>query len=202
MLATDEQLTTAAVAGDAAALRQLLRRHDGDLRALLAGKIRKTHRSAFDVEDVLQVTYLEVFLRIRDFSSKGPGSFRAWLLRIAENNLKDAIRGLEAEKRPPRNKQVVLPRSDESYVTLFSMLGGTKSTPSKHMAKQDARSALEHALKQLPPDYETVVRLNDLEGKPAAEVAQIMNRTVVSVYMLKARAHTRLAELIGSASRF
>ncbi len=202
MLQAEDSLTTAAVAGDQAALRGLLRRHDPHLRRQLTGKIRPTHRSAFDVDDILQVTYLEAYLRVEQFNPDGPGSFRAWLTRIAENNLQDAIRSLGREKRPPREKQVRLPSLEDSYVTLFLLLGGTTHTPSKHLARQDAEVLLEAALTKLPRDYETVVRLSDLQGLAGSEVARAMNRTLASVYMLKGRAHARLAELLGSPSQF
>lgn len=202
MLQVEDSLTTAALAGDQAALRGLLRRHDPHLRRQLAGKIRPTHRAAFDVDDILQVTYLEAYLRISQFNANGAGSFRAWLTRIAENNLQDAIRALDRDKRPPRDRQVRLPVREDSYVTLFLLLGGTTHTPSKHLARQDTKALLEGALAKLPPDYETVVRLSDLQGLAGAEVAEAMNRTLASVYMLKGRAHARLAELLGSPSQF
>lgn len=77
MLTVEDKLTTAAIAGDTDALRQILRRHDAELRERLAGKIRATHRAAFDVDDVLQVTYVEAFLRIAEFMPNGRGAFGA-----------------------------------------------------------------------------------------------------------------------------
>ncbi len=202
MLQVEDSLTAAAVAGDQPALRGLLRHHDPHLRKHLAGKIRSIHRADFDVDDILQVTYLEAYLRIEQFHSRGPGSFQAWLTRIADNNLQDAIRSIDRKKRPPREKQVRLSSRDNSYVTLFMLLGGTTHTPSKHLAKKEAEWQLERALTKLPPDYETVVRLSDLQGLSGSEVAEVMGRTLPSVYMLKGRAHARLAELLGSLSCF
>lgn len=202
MIQAGERLTSAAIGGDRDALRDLLRRHDQYLRGHVASKIRATHRAAFDEDDVLQVTYLEAYLRIRQFNPNGPGSFRAWLLRITENNLQDAIRSLNCRKRPPRDKQVSIPAGDESYVTLLSLLGGTATTPTTHLRRAETKSLLEQALGKLPPDYETVVRLSDLAGRSMDDVANAMGRTAASVRMLKARAHARLSELLGSPSRF
>ena len=42
----------------------------------------------------MQVTYLEAFLRVTDFVPTGPNSFRLWLTRIAENNLRHYSRAL------------------------------------------------------------------------------------------------------------
>lgn len=38
-----------------------------------------------DAEDIVQQTLLKVFLKIDGFEKKGPGTFRAWMRRIAHN---------------------------------------------------------------------------------------------------------------------
>ena len=48
----------------------------------------------------------------------------------------------------------------------------------------------------------TVVRLYDIEGRSGPEVATTMGRSRGAVVMLRARAHDRLAELLGSGSKF
>ena len=62
--------------------------------------------------------------------------------------------------------------------------------------------ALEGALGALPPDYEKVVRMYDLEGKPVREVAAALKRSEGAVWMLRARAHERLKEIMGEAGKF
>jgi DNA-directed RNA polymerase specialized sigma24 family protein len=42
----------------------------------------------------------------------------------------------------------------------------------------------------------------DLEGRPVQEVAQALGRSPGAVYMLRARAHRRLSEIMGTASRY
>lgn len=51
------------------------------------------------IEDVMQVTYIEVFLHIHEFQPRGDGAFHAWLRRIAENNLRDARNTIDADER-------------------------------------------------------------------------------------------------------
>ena len=88
MPVAEETLTSAALAGDREALGELLVRCDGELRRRMAEGIPRAYRSALDVADVLQVTYLEAFLRVDQFQPDGPGSFLAWLTASAENNLR------------------------------------------------------------------------------------------------------------------
>ena len=46
------------------------------------------------------------------------------------------------------------------------------------------------------------MRLYDLECQPPQQVAEALGRSVGAVHMLRARAHDRLRELLGSASKF
>ncbi len=197
-----DALTTSAIAGDADALSALLVRHDKTLREWLRGRVNRRYQAAFDVDDVLQVTYLESFLRIGQFSSNGSESFVAWLRRIAANNLHDAIRELNRNKRPQREKQIDRAVDEDSYVSLLYTLESLGTTPSMDAARKEAEALLETALRKLPPDYEEVVRLFDLMGRNAAQVASAMKRSVGAVYMLRARAHDRLAELLGDGTDF
>ncbi len=191
-----------AVAGDEEALTEALRLAAPDVRASLMGKISPHWRSMLEPDDVLQVTFLEAFLRIRDFKPSGPGAFVAWLRRIAENNLRDAIRGLEADKRPNPRRRVHSPTAEQSFVALVEVLGVTTATPSRDVAKGEAVGAMMESLKSLPPDYQKVIRMYDLEGRSAEEVANELGRSQGAMFMLRARAHDRLKDELGSASQF
>ena len=200
----EERLVRAAILAEEEALATLLEVFGPIVRDRLKGKINQQWRAALDEDDVMQVTYLEAFLLIEQFKPRGPGSFAAWLSQVAENNLRDALRGLQAAKRPnPKDRvQVRVERGEDSFVALVEMLGTTESTPSRAAAKGESQQLIEHALGTLPPDYERVVRLYDLEGQSAQDVAQQLGRSTGAIYMLRARAHERMAKNLGSASRF
>ncbi|MGB0717081.1 MAG: RNA polymerase sigma factor [Phycisphaerae bacterium] len=202
MIASERQLTNATVNGDHEAIADLLQQHDAALRQWLRGKIESKYQTILEVDDVLQVTYLEAFLRIRQFEDRGPGSFQAWLRRIAGNNLTDAMRQLNSEKRPKLEKRVSFLTSEHERDLLVAGLSGEGTTPSKGAARSENVALLEGALGKLPPDYETVIRLFDLQGIPTIDVASQMKRTAAAVYMLRARAHERLAEVLGEGTQF
>ncbi len=80
--------------------------------------------------------------------------------------------------------------------------GTVGTTPSRHAARGEAHTALERAIAQLPEAYERVVRMYDLECRPAEEVAEALQRSVGAVFMLRARAHERLHEVMGDTSKY
>ncbi|MCG8404846.1 MAG: RNA polymerase sigma factor [Phycisphaerales bacterium] len=196
----EQTLVADAVSGNEDALTELLHRFAPQLRAKLGPLIASKWKSVLEVDDVLQVTYLETFLRIARFEYKGPGSFAGWVSRIAENNLRDAIRELERLKRPQPEDRVVRSAGEESTFGLLEGLGFTTTTPSRHVAHGEVKKAVEDALSRIPEDYAAVVRLYDLQGLSVAEVSTAMNRSSGAIYMLRARALDRLRESFASES--
>ncbi len=202
MTASESDLVAKAIRGDSEALTELLEQEGPTVRQRMEAKIGVTWRSAFDADDVMQVSYMEAFLQIARFQSAGPGSFRAWLAQIAENNMKDAIKSLERAKRPDPRKRVHGPPGEESFVALVELLGVTNSTPSQHAARSEFKGAIDTALAKMPPDYSRVIVLYDLEERSAQEVAAVMGRSAGAIFMLRARAHDKLREVLGSSSQF
>jgi RNA polymerase sigma-70 factor (ECF subfamily) len=199
----DESLIQRASEGDQDALAALLGEVTPELRARVDSRIGKAYRGALDADDILQVTFVEAFMRINTFENRGGEAFMGWLSRIAENNLRDAIRALDAAKRPSPTKRVHAKRTnDESYATLVGVLGGTFTTPSRVAAAGEAHTAIDRAIAQLPPDYAQVIRDLDLAGKSVEEVASAMGRSKGAVHMLRARAHEALRDQMGNASQF
>ncbi|MCW5775528.1 MAG: sigma-70 family RNA polymerase sigma factor [Phycisphaeraceae bacterium] len=198
----DSTLVQRACAGDADALTELLRRNGPELRRRVESRIGRQWNGVIEADDVLQVTYLEAFTRIARFTPEGEGAFLAWMTRIAENNVRDAVRGLERAKRPDPKRRVQGPVNEDSYVGLVEVLGVTTTTPSRQAARREAVEILDRTLAKLPTDYAKVVRLYDLECRPIAEVARELGRSEGAVYMLRARAHDWLRETMGTESQF
>lgn len=199
---SEDALVARACAGNAEAMEELLARSEVQLRQSLRSLIPTAYRAAFDADDLIQVTFIEAFLHIGRFSPRGTGSFLAWLTRLGRNNLTDAIRSLRREKRVPRERLVSVGGGSDSYHGFLATLTGTSSTPSRGAVRVEAKGLIDDALTKLPPDYAKVVRLMDLEGKTAPQAAAEMGRSMGAVYMLQARAHARLRELLGSSGNF
>lgn len=196
----DADLARRAASGDTNAMAALLEQHLPQLRKSIAGQISGLWRAKLDEDDILQITCLEAFLSIDRFASTGRGSFLGWLRTMAMNNLRDAIEGLEAAKRPNPRRQLQGGRGEDSYIALFEYLGGTTTTPSKAAARKEAKAALLDATSKLPEEYRRVIMFYDLEDLSIDQVAAQMSRTAGAVYMLRARALERLREMLGTGS--
>lgn len=195
---SEEQKTliTKAVEGDKDALSALLTQYGPSIAGRLSSQIKSVHRSSIDADDVMQVTYLEAFLRIQSLEDNGPDAFAGWLTQIATNNLLDAIRELERQKRPPASRRIMAEGSESGPAALLDRIGWTSTTPSRCVVNEESQARLLESIDRLPPDYARVVRRFDLEGRTAREVAQELDRSVGAVYMLRARALDHLRTLL------
>lgn len=198
-----ENLEERAVRGDQAAQAELMSACAGALRSRLSPSIPSKFRSLIDVDDILQVTFIDVIVNINRFESRGEGAFLAWITRLAENNLRDAVRGLERKKRqPPGHKLTGAHGSEESYTALINTLSSGGKTPTRIAREDEATRHIEAALGDLPPDYAKAVRLYDLQCMSIQEVAADMDRSQGAVHMLRARGHERLREILIDLGRF
>ena len=201
-MAITEDILRKASAGDAEAMAVLLREIGPRVRERIVPKIGRQWSGLIEADDVMQVTYMEAFAQAGRVTVKDEGSFLAWLTRVAENNLRDAVRAFDRAKRPDPRKRVTGPVNDDSYVGLVEVLGVTTTTPSRAAARQEAVRILDQTLSKLPADYAKIVRLYDLECKPIEEVSREMGRSGGACYMLRARAHDALRDAMGTASQF
>lgn len=196
------QLLARAVGGDESAVAALLKHHAPALRRIVAMDLPKRWRSVLSEDDVLQQTFVDAVRDLPSFDPEADGSLPNWLASLARCNLRDAIRMLEANKRGGNHRRLHVGRNTDTAVALVELLAGTGTTPSHLAAVEEIRSSLDKAIQQLPQTYRQVVQLYDLEGLNVEKVAGTLDRSPGAVYMLRARAHAMLRELLGTTSDF
>lgn len=198
MSAAEGALLALACDGDRDALVELFRGHEARVRAAVQARLPRRWQAVLSVEDVLQHTYIEAILGIRRFSPRGEAAFGAWIQKLAEHHLIEAIRALQAEKRGGRLRRVELPDGTDSYARLLERLtgAGTQTTPSTGIRNSEERECIERALSRLPDHYRLVVQRYDLERRPIDEIAAELQRTPGAVHLIRVRAHAQLRDFL------
>jgi len=199
----ESDLLARAVAGEAAAMQELLLEHYDRVAARLSGKMPADLQGTLSVEDILQEAFADAVQRISSFQNRGDGAFLAWLGTIAEHRLIDMARAARAAKRGGGRAQVDTPAGDVSRVgDLLSLLAAHEHTPSRSIAGHEATSAVQAALRTLKDEYRQVLQLRYFEGLSVAATAERMGRTEPAIHMLCHRAVAQLRESLGSASQY
>ena len=189
-----DQLVAAAMDGDDEALAALLRRIGPDVQSRLS--LSRRWQSLLDLDDVMQVSYLEAYLRIGRLEQPTARAFEAWLRSIAENNLRDGVRELSRRKRPESGRRVGIRGRQESMADLFTAVLVTTTTPSRSVSREEERRFLEESLERLPRSYREVIDLYEIQGHPAEEVGRAIGKSAGAVYMIRARALVLLGEML------
>ncbi|MBX3462105.1 MAG: RNA polymerase sigma factor [Planctomycetes bacterium] len=137
---------------------------------VIAGWVGGNARVDVSVEDVWQETLWMAWRDRRQHQWTNLSRYRAWLLGIARNRVREAIRSRLRQKR-----------GGTASHARFSELGGPDSvdnwlppqstTPSRIASNLERARVLERALEQLEPPLRDVVRLRVFEELPAVEVA-------------------------------
>jgi len=187
-------LVESAVAGDREARETLLQSHLPGLRAFVRRHVGYDVRSRETSMDLVNSVCREALQALPRFEYRGPDSFRAWLLRQAENKIRDRGRYWRRERRTSR-------REAGTVTTLLShddaseRLAPLKSfcTPSHHASAREELSRAEEAFQALPADYREVIVLARVLALSHPEIARRMGRSVAATRTLLSRALARMA---------
>jgi RNA polymerase sigma-70 factor (ECF subfamily) len=166
--ATDEELVSRVIAGDAAYFEILVRRHNQRIYRA----VRAVLRFDDDVEDVMQQAYLNAFQHLHQFA--GSALFSTWMTRIAVN---------EALAR--RRKRGSAFGEGGDAVTLN--LADTKARDPEQVAvTSELRKVMEDEVAALPDSFRIVFMMRDVEGLSTAETAETLD---ISEDLAKTRLH-------------
>jgi RNA polymerase sigma-70 factor (TIGR02960 family) len=157
--------------------------------------------SVDDAEEVVQDVYLNAWRAYEGF--EGRSSLRTWLYRIATRAF---VKALERRKRRPLPSDLHAPAADPTARVVAgdpeltwlqpapdSLLAATTSDPATVVAARETmRLAFMAALQILPPQQRAVLILREVLGWSAAEVAALLDLSVVAVNSALQRARSHL----------
>jgi RNA polymerase sigma-70 factor (ECF subfamily) len=192
-----ERLLRRAADGDESARDQLLQRHRGRLRRMVAVRFDPRLAARVDPSDVVQETLAEAAAQLPRYLRERPVPFYPWLRRMAERRLIELHRRHVQARRRTVTREAVGGLPDGSALALAERLLGRRSSPSARLHRQEQRERVRAALAALPgPDREVLV-LRILEGLPTRETAEVLGISEVAVRSRQVRALERLKALLG-----
>lgn len=124
-------------------------------------------RAELAVEDIWQETLWQSWRDREQHVWSNLSAWRAWLLTIAKNRIRDAARTAGRVKRGGNRSTASLEGSD----TIAALLPPGSTTPSRIAGVHERARAMSEALATLDEDLQTVVRLRLFEEVPMREVA-------------------------------
>ncbi len=196
--ASPDELLSLALGGDREALGALLGLYRKYLLLLARTQVGRRLQGKADASDLVQEACLEAHRHMHQFRGTTEAEFAAWLRSILAGLVANLVRRyLGTRQRDARLEQALVVELHNTSCLLDRGLVAPVSSPSEQAVRREASLQLAAALEQLPPDYRQVIILRQLEGRPFAEVAEQMGRSVDSVEKLWVRALARLRKALG-----
>ena len=176
---SDEELVTLALV-NTAVFEQLVARYQQLVFRVIYQFIQDHHQA----EDLSQDCFIRAFQKLEMFDS-GKGTFKTWLLTIARNLARNAI----------RKKVATSPGNDQALPELAVTV-----SPLSQAQRREAVHELDRALDELAEPFRTAFILAEIEELPLAEVAAIENVALGTIKSRLSRAREQLRVTLTSQS--
>ena len=160
-LSSDGELIRLTLEGQTECFTELMDRHLGAIRRRIGFMLRGNGGD----DDVAQEVVLKAWRFLSAF--RGESSFRAWLTRVAINE----VRQFERRERASRFQDL----SD------FDVLATRDESPYEHFARIQRAKAVREVVNSLPVKYREVVMLRELDELSLHEIAARLRCTIPTV---------------------
>jgi len=180
----DVELVQEALGGNALSFQLLIERYQDRIFALA----RRYTKSAVEVEDIAQDTFLKAFRRLDSFQRQS--SFSTWLYRIAVNTALDFL------KRTGRSPVRAVEEPELSAEPVRGQAGSGASilAPDAHMQREEIARVTQEVLDELPEIFRTVLVLREFEDLSYQAMAEVLGISIGTVESRLFRARARFKE--------
>lgn len=178
--------------GDDSARDELFGKCRSYLALVARAQVESWLQAKVDASDLVQQTLLDAHRGLRDFRGRTDAEWFAWLRQILKRNATDFVRQYGVAEKRQAGREVSLQRDDSRHAGLEPT--DSAESPSDFLMRHEQEVIVAETLTQLPPDYQEVIILRNLQRLPFDEVAQRMGRSRPAVQMLWMRAIRKLAE--------
>jgi RNA polymerase sigma-70 factor (ECF subfamily) len=149
-----------------------------------------------EAEDVAQVVFEKVNSSLSDF--KGESKISTWIFKIATNAALDRLKS-SSYKRTSSGPLAPVPlQTVENLDLAFSK----PTSPDQKIIRDEMSECVREFVDRLPPDYRTVLILNELEGFTNKEIAEILQISLDAAKIKLHRARGKLKEKLKDGCNF
>jgi len=176
-------------AGEDQAYEDLFARVSSRLVAYVRVRQGEALRGELDPLDVVQEVFVRAHVAFADFDPQHPRAFVPWLLRIADNCLRDLAEHHGAQKRRP-------PSPIARGSTVLGRVRDRHTNPASRCARDETVDRLVVAMQELAADEREALLLRYFQDKSVEEVVAAMGRSRSTVLRILGRARVKLGQAL------
>ena len=185
---SDQEVVLQARAGREAAYRELIRRYERPIFALIFRMVRDRELA----EDLSQETFVKALNTIDSYRPEF--KFSSWIFKIANNAAIDHLRRRELDTLSLDGSPHA--ETPEAMQATALQIGARQESPLETVEAKELGGAIEAAIARLRPEYRSCVLLRHVEGRTYEEIAEILNLPLGTVKTYIHRARNELRRLL------
>jgi RNA polymerase sigma-70 factor, ECF subfamily len=184
---SDQEVVLMARAGREAAYRELIRRYERPIFALLFRMVRDRELA----EDLSQETFIKALNAIESYRPEF--KFSSWIFKIANNAAVDHLRRRELDTLSLDGSPHA--ETPEAMQATALQIGARQESPLDAVEAKELGGAIEVAIGRLRPEYRSCILLRHVEGRAYEEIAEMLDLPLgtVKTYIHRARNELRQA---------
>jgi RNA polymerase sigma-70 factor (ECF subfamily) len=185
---SDQEVVLMARAGREAAYRELIRRYERPIFALLFRMVRDRELA----EDLSQETFVKALNAIESYRPEF--KFSSWIFKIANNAAIDHLRRRELDTLSLDGSPHA--ETPEAMQATALQIGARQESPLDTVEAKELGGAIELAIGRLRPEYRSCILLRHVEGRAYEEIAEILDLPLGTVKTYIHRARNELRQLL------
>ncbi len=184
---SDQEVVLMARAGREAAYRELIRRYERPIFALLFRMVRDRELA----EDLSQETFIKALNAIESYRPEF--KFSSWIFKIANNAAIDHLRRRELDTLSLDGSPHA--ETPEAIQATALQIGARQESPLDTVEAKELGGAIEIAIGRLRPEYRSCILLRHVDGRAYEEIAAMLDLPLgtVKTYIHRARNELRQA---------
>jgi RNA polymerase sigma-70 factor (ECF subfamily) len=184
---SDQEVVLMARSGREAAYRELIRRYERPIFALLFRMVRDRELA----EDLSQETFIKALNAIESYRPEF--KFSSWIFKIANNAAIDHLRRRELDTLSLDGSPHA--ETPEAMQATALQIGARQESPLDAVEAKELGGAIEQAIGRLRPEYRSCILLRHVEGRAYEEIAEMLDLPLgtVKTYIHRARNELRHA---------
>ncbi|MBA3660069.1 MAG: sigma-70 family RNA polymerase sigma factor [Gemmatimonadales bacterium] len=182
---SDQEVVTLARSGREQAYRELIRRYERPIFALVYRMVRDRELA----EDLSQETFVKTLNAIASYRPEY--KFSSWIFKIANNTAIDHLRRRELDTLSLEGSPHAA--TPEAMQATALQIGAQQESPLDEVEARELGGEIETAIGRLRPEYRACILLRHVEGRPYEEIAEMLDLPLgtVKTYIHRARNELR-----------
>jgi RNA polymerase sigma-70 factor (ECF subfamily) len=185
---SDQEVVLQAREGRQAAYRELIRRYERPIFALIFRMVRDRELA----EDLSQETFVKALNAIGSYRPEF--KFSSWIFKIANNAAIDHLRRRELDTLSLDGSPHA--ETPEAMQATALQIGNREESPLEAVEARELGSAIEAAIGRLRPEYRSCILLRHVEGRAYEEIAEILDLPLGTVKTYIHRARNELRQML------